>query len=69
MMVDVVAAFDQRYEYCGVPPDAEIVAAPLFPSKHKTLVADEIVEVNKVGCVIVIELVEVHALESVMVTV
>ena len=68
-MMDVVAAFDQRYEYCGVPPDAEMVAAPLFSSKHKTLIADEIVEVNKVGCVIVIELVEVHALESVMVTV
>ena len=68
-MVDVVAAFDQRYEYCGDPPDAEIVAAPLFPSKHKTLVADEIVEVNKGGWVIVIELVEVHSLESVMVTV
>ena len=68
MMVDVVAAFDQRYEYCGVPPDAEIVAAPLFPSKHKTLAKDEIEDANKVGCVIVIELVEVHALESVMVT-
>ena len=45
------------------------MAAPLFPSKHKTLVKDEIVEVNKVGCVIVIEFVEVHALESVIVTV
>ena len=68
-MEDVVEAFDQRYEYCGVPPKAEIVAAPLFPSKHRTLVKDEIVEVNKVGCVIVIELVDVHVLESVMVTV
>ena len=45
-----------------------MVAAPLFPSKHKTLVADEIVEANKGGWVIVIELVEVHKLESVMVT-
>ena len=68
-MVDVVAAFDQRYKYCGVPPEAEIVAAPLFPSKHETLVEDEIVEVNKIGCIIVIELVEIHALESVIVTV
>ena len=45
------------------------MAVPLFPSKHKTLVADEFVEANKVGCVIVIELFEVHELESVMVTV
>ena len=46
-----------------------MVAAPLFPSKHKTLAKDEIEDANKVGCVIVIEFVEVHALESVMVTV
>ena len=45
-----------------------MVAAPLFPLKHKTLVTDEIEDANKVGCVIVIEFVEVHALESVMVT-
>ena len=58
--------FDHEYAYGPTPPDAEMVAEPLFNPLHVTLVP-EIEAVNALGSVIVIEVIVLTLKESVTV--
>jgi hypothetical protein len=57
----------QEYVYEGVPPETEIVAAPLLPPLQLTFVVDKTPDVSTEGCVIVTAWVLIQALPSVMV--
>ena len=68
----IVAAVDpvfHKYEYPDVPFAADAVTLPVAPPLHNTLVVDGTVNVNCVGCVMVVVAVFVHPRESVTVTV
>jgi hypothetical protein len=68
-VADVPPDGDHEYVYPDVPPVIDTVAAPLLPPLHDTLVCDDNVETNAVGCVNVATFVLVHALASVMIQV
>ena len=68
IVVDVEPVF-HKYEYPAVPFDANEVAEPVEAPLHNTFVVDEIDIANKLGCVIVAEVDDVHPLASVAVTV
>lgn len=60
---------DQEYASEPVPPEAEMVAAPLFPPLQLTLVTELTEEVIAVGWVIETVSVVLHPIISVMVQV
>ena len=68
--VKPASPLDQLYVYGPVPPLAAVtVAVPLVPLAQETLVVDEMLDESAAISVMLIELVEVHPWESVMVTV
>jgi hypothetical protein len=59
----------QLYVYAPVPPEADIVAAPLFPALQETFVCDTALTTIAVGCVIINVLDAEHRFASVTVQV
>jgi len=69
LIVAVVAPVFHKYEYPPVPLDATEVAEPVEAPLHNTFVVVGIDIANKLGCVIVADVDDVHPLASVAVTV